>query len=57
MKLYEGCATCKFNDVNITQCQACRYELASKRDLIIRLLDDVNYSSYEHNMMKDALLE
>ena len=58
MKPYEGCAVCAVNELR-KDCTyvSCVFTLASKEDLISRLSDNEHYTSYEHQCIKEALLD
>jgi hypothetical protein len=56
MKPYEGCAVCAVNELR-EECDSCVYTLASKEELLSRLLDNVHYTQYEHKLIKEALLK
>ena len=61
MKPYEGCAVCAVNELqdikSSKECALCVFTLASKEDLISRLSDNINYTSYEHSWIREALLD
>ena len=56
MKPYEGCAVCAVNELR-KECDSCVFTLASKEELLRRLLDNVHYTQYEHKLIKEALLK
>jgi len=57
MKPYEGCAVCVVNELRKDCTDMCVFTMASKEDLISRLSDNVHYTPYEHNCIREALLD